>query len=96
MVLIHSDKQILLSAISGIREFMRDRLNLVLHPKKIKLQPAVKGFAFLGAYVYPNVAVVGERVAKNFRGCVFGPFASYEKQAQRVQSYLGLLTHFKE
>jgi len=40
-----------LNAISSIRSFMRDRLNLALHPKKIKLQPATKGFAFLGAYI---------------------------------------------
>jgi len=89
MVLIHRDKQILLSAISSIREFMSRELNLILHPKKIKLQPAIKGFAFLGAYIYPNGIAVGRRVVKNFRECVFNPFANPEKQAQRVQSYLG-------
>jgi len=95
MVLIHRDKQILLNAISRIREFMRCRLNLTLHPKKIKLQPAAKGFAFLGAYIYPRGIAAGKRLAKNFKGCIFSPFPNSEKQAQRVQSYLGLLTHFK-
>jgi retron-type reverse transcriptase len=94
MVLIHEDKQILLSAISRIREFMQNKLGLILHPKKIRLQPAAKGFAFLGAYIYPKGVVVGKRIASNFRECVFNPLANSEKQAQKVQSYLGLLTHF--
>ena len=91
MVLVHNDKQILLNAIFRIREFMSSELNLILHPKKIRLQPAVKGFAFLGAYIYPNGIAIGRRVAKNFRKCVFNPFPNDDKQAQRVQSYLGLL-----
>jgi len=94
MVLIHSNKQILLNAILHIREFMQGRLKLTLHPKKIKLQPAAKGFAFLGAYIYPRGLAVGKRVAKNFKECIFYPLANSEKQAQRVQSYLGLLGHF--
>jgi len=95
MVLIHSDKRILLNAISSIRKFMQSKLNLAMHPKKIKLQPAVKGFAFLGAYIYPHGVIMGKRIAKNFRTCIFNPFPNQEKQAQRVQSYLGLLGHFR-
>ncbi|MDR2583086.1 MAG: RNA-directed DNA polymerase [Fibromonadaceae bacterium] len=95
MVLIHSDKQILLNAISSIRSFMRNRLNLILHPKKIKLQPATKGFAFLGAYIYPHGVVAGKRIVNNFKECIFSPFSNPEKQTQRVQSYLGLLTHIQ-
>jgi hypothetical protein len=93
MVLIHSDKQVLLNAISSIREFMSSKLRLTLHPKKIKLQPAYKGFAFLGAYIYPNGIVAGKRIVKNFRKCIFEPSANFIKQEQRVQSYLGLIKH---
>jgi len=89
MVLIHSDKRVLLNAISCIREFLQTELKLILHPKKIKLQPADKGFAFLGAYIYPNRIAVGKRIVKNFRECIFNPLATPEKQMQRVQSYLG-------
>jgi len=90
MVLIHSDKQVLLNAISSVREFLKSELRLTLHPKKIRLQPADKGFAFLGTYIYPNGITVGKRIVKNFRECIFNPFANRQKQAQRVQSYLGL------
>ena len=88
MVLIHSDKQVLLNAIYRIRAFLQNELKLTLHPKKIKLQPADKGFAFLGAYIYPNGSTAGRRIVKNFRECIFNPFANPEKQTQRVQSYL--------
>jgi len=88
MVLIHSDKRVLLNAISSIREFLKNELKLTLHPKKIRLQPASKGFAFLGAYIYPDGTTVGRRIVKNFRECIFNRFANPEKQIQRVQSYL--------
>jgi len=42
MVLIHSDKQVLLDAMEPIRCFLRERLQLIL-------QPATYGFSFLGA-----------------------------------------------
>ena len=91
MVLIHSDKRVLLNAISRIREFLQSELKLTLHPKKIRLQLADKGFAFLGAYIYPDGVAVGRRIVKNFKECIFNPFANPEKQVQRVRSYLGLL-----
>jgi len=89
MVLVHSDKRVLLNAIFSIREFLKSELKLTLHPKKIRLQPAYKGFAFLGAYIYPGGITVGRRIVKNFRECIFNPLANRQKQAQRVQSYLG-------
>lgn len=95
MVLVHSDKQILLNAISQIREFLSKELKLILHPRKIRLQQASKGFDFLGAHILPFSLLPGKRIAGNFRECVFSPLATPEKQAQRVQSYLGLLTHFR-
>jgi hypothetical protein len=94
MVLIHSDKQVLLDSISKVREFMADELKLTLHPRKIKLQPASKGFDFLGAYIYPGKITAGRRVIKNFKKCVFEPNLSLAKQSCRVQSYLGLLLQF--
>jgi len=94
MLLIHGDKRVLLGAVSRIREFLSKELNLTLHPRKIKLQSADKGFAFLGMYIYPNRVVAGRRIAGNFKNCVFNPEPDYGRQSVRVQSYLGLLSHF--
>jgi len=95
MVLIHGSKQILLKAISQIREFLSKDLKLTLHPRKIRLQQAAKGFDFLGTHILPFHLLPGKRIAGNFRECIFSPLPNPEKQAQRVQSYLGLLTHFR-
>jgi len=94
MILIHSDKQVLLNAVSRIREFLSQELKLTLHPKKIKLQSADKGFAFLGAYIYPNKILAGRRIVNNFKECIYNPDTDSEKQNCRVQSYLGLFSHF--
>ena len=93
MLLVHPDKQVLLNAIGPIRNFLRKRLHLTLHPRKIELQPAVHGFPFLGAYILPYRTYPGRRVIANFRDCLRHPLPDQCKQAQRVQSYLGLLGH---
>jgi len=94
MLLINRDKSRLLGVVSQVREFLSKKLNLTLHPRKIKLQLADKGFAFLGMYIYPNSVVAGRRIAGNFKDCLFNPLPDYSKQCVRVQSYLGLLSHF--
>jgi hypothetical protein len=94
MLLVHADRRALSGAVSRIREFLSKELRLTLHPRKIKLQPAGKGFAFLGMYIYPDRAVAGRRIADNFKNCLFNPVPDYGKQGARVQSYLGLLSHF--
>ena len=93
MILIHNDKQILLNAISRIREFLSQKLKLTLHPRKIKLQSADKGFAFLGAYIYPNKIFAGKRIVRNFKECIYNQESDSEKQSSRIQSYLGLMLH---
>jgi hypothetical protein len=94
MLLVHGDKRILLGAVSRIREFLSSELKLTLHPRKIKLQTADKGFAFLGAYIYPGRVAVGRRIARNFKRCVFNTDSDPQRQARMVQSYLGLFSHF--
>jgi len=76
----------LINAISSIRGFLSEKLRLTLHPKKIQLQPAVRGFGFLGAYVYPNGAVTGRRTLSHFSTAVFSLMSDEEKY-KKVQSY---------
>jgi len=90
MVFVHKDKQILINVIPRIREFLADELKLTLHPKKIYLQQAYKGFDFLGARITPYSLRSGKRIEANFRKCLF---AGREDQAQTIQSYLGLIKH---
>jgi hypothetical protein len=67
MIFLHRDRDVLLAIIPRIRQFLSDHLRLTLHPRKIHLQPASRGFAFLGAYVLPHRTYIGRRTKENFQ-----------------------------
>lgn len=46
-VLIHSDREFLVSCVPKIRTFLSDELGLALHPDKIVLRNVREGFSFL-------------------------------------------------
>ena len=94
MVLVHSDREFLLGCIPKIRAFLTERLRLRLHPKKIYLQPALRGFPFLGAFVLPYRTYLGRSFWKSFRACLERPFADASLQFARETSYLGLFKTF--
>ena len=67
LLLLHADRDVLLGIVPVIRDFLASRLHLVLHPRKIHLQPASHGFAFLGAYILPHRTYIGRRTKGNFQ-----------------------------
>ena len=89
MVLVHSDKSVLLDAIDKIRSFLKERLKLTLHPKKISLQPASHGFAFLGKYILPYRVYPGKRLRKNSLDALTHCW-SVEEYKSKLESYKGL------
>ena len=93
MVLVHKNKDVLLESIPKIRRFLKEKLNLELHPKKISLQPAYNGFLFLGAYILPYRMYPSRRIVKNFKESMRGNYLP-KKQKELEKSYLGLFSHF--
>jgi hypothetical protein len=97
--IVGHDPDVLRIAVSEIRTFLADELALGLHPKKIVLQHAAKGTAFLGAVVWPTHTTVGKRLKANFHQAVC--LLNQEKDGnplrtvQRLNSYLGLMQHFR-
>lgn len=53
ILIVHQDKRFLKSLFPVIDEYLRKRLGLSLHPKKIYLQHFSKGFLFLGRIILP-------------------------------------------
>lgn len=94
MYLIHRDVEVLKKAIVQIRDYLKDKLKLTLHPKKIYLQPVTNGFPFLGAYILPHRIYPGRRIAGNFKKAVLQPDKDAARQANRITSYKGLFSHF--
>lgn len=74
MVLVHKNKDVLLESIPKIRRFLKEKLNLELHPKKISLPSAYNGFLFLGAYVLPYRMYPSRRIVKNFMESMLGNY----------------------
>lgn len=88
MVLLHQDKSVLTSAIPKIAGFLKEQLQLELHPRKIHLQPIQHGFPFLGAFIKPYRTYIGKRTKTNAWKCV------EEKNEKAWPSYLGCMSHF--
>lgn len=66
-IMISSDKDILLSYIPCIRDFLKQRLALGLHPEKIVLQHVSKGIDFLGYFIKPTHVLVRQKVVRRFK-----------------------------
>ena len=60
-ILIHEDKQYLISCHEKIREFLEEKLKLTLHPKKFYLQHVSKWIKFLWIMIYPYYRTLGKR-----------------------------------
>lgn len=98
--LIHNDRDFLLSLIPRINDFLKNNLDLTLHPKKVYFQHYTKGVSFLGYVVKPYYKVIGNRTKKKiFELYDFMESTAIEKRADvllmgsQINSYLGILHH---
>ncbi|MDO5561744.1 MAG: reverse transcriptase [bacterium] len=100
-ILIDRDKSRLIAAKNAINEYLYQKLELQIHPRKIYLQPVAHGVEFLGAIIRPYYTLPGKRVVKNFRAFCYQyqrfNWNSVERQElDRIwQSYVGQLSQFR-
>ncbi|MCL2002117.1 RNA-directed DNA polymerase, partial [Candidatus Saccharibacteria bacterium] len=92
--LISTDKERLMADCRRIKDYLRG-LGLTLHPKKIQLQTADKGVAFLGAVVYPHRIVPGKRLKAGVNRAVHEMAADKPGAQDSLQSYYGLTKHYR-
>lgn len=104
--IIHEDREFLRSLIPRLRTFLKEKLCLTLHPKKITLQHYSKGISFLGAKMRPYRRYVSARTVGFFhramndleKECAPPNMPSRERIAQMlpiINSYCGYCFHFK-
>jgi len=60
-VLIHENKEYLLFCYKEIKNFLKEKLRLTLHPKKFYLQHVSKWVKFLWVMIYPYYRTLGKR-----------------------------------
>ena len=104
-VFVSSNKSLLKTIIKKVRSFLKNQLNLTLHPKKIYLQSVYSGVEFLGTFIRPEFTQSSRRVKNNFVQTLKNAAESAEKQKPSTQkvkkifasinSYLGILGHYK-
>ena len=63
-VVVDDDRDRLKSFIRPIDAFLKEKLNLRVHPGKIQLQETRKGIDFLGYFIKPNYTVVRQKVVR--------------------------------
>ncbi len=103
--IVHESRNHLKELVPRIRQFLREKLELELHPNKIRLQHYTRGVCFLGAYVKPfrsypakrTVALFHEAMSALEQECVQAvPDARrLAEMLSVINSYCGHLSHFK-
>jgi RNA-directed DNA polymerase len=104
-VLVHPDKEYLKSCIPIIRNYLKEELQLELHPNKIHLQHYSKGVQYLGAVIKPHRIYVSRRITGNFYATIAKQnrllaVADVGKEVKAafissMNSYLGIMKHYK-
>ena len=93
-----TDKKIILYNINKSRNWLRDNLNIKLHPNKIYIQYYTKGIKFTGGVVKPNRIYTANRTIDKFKTLVqflnaHPDLYTTEEVICRVNSYLGFLKY---
>ena len=74
-----------------IERFLREELELTLHPKKRYMQSVYKGMPYLGARIYPHCLYPSDRTQAKFRKAV----RDYINGVGKVESVISYLGHMK-
>lgn len=80
-----------------IRDYLKEELGLVLHPKKTVIENAFYGITYLGAYVKPYRSYLDNKTRRRiFRKIdAFYQITDKNRLLAGINSYLGYMKHFK-
>ncbi len=83
-VIVHRGREFLEESLEKIEMFLKEKLQLHLHPQKIEIRKVSQGIDFLGYVVLPHAVVVRTKTGKRILRKV---------NEKNIQSYLGVLSH---
>ena len=86
------EKKRVLGDVGKMEAFLREELELTLHPDKRYFQPVEKGVNFLGARVHLRCIYPSDRLQAKFPQALYD-LVTGEGELESVISYLGLMTH---
>jgi len=89
--------------IVSIREFLAKHLHLTLHPKKVIIRKLNQGIDFVGYILFEKYTLVRTRTKQRMKTrlkqgheCYLTGKMDAAQVDQRLQSYLGILSHAKQ
>lgn len=88
-VLLADNKNDLNILLTKIEKYLNDTLKLFLHPNKIEIRDYYLGIDFLGYVIFPNYIIPRTKTKKR----IFKKLNDEKMFNQRLQSYLGYLSH---
>ena len=97
IVVVHESKEYLKLIVSVIKNYLKEKLFLELHPNKIYLQYFHNGVRFLGAIIKPFRIYITNRIkGKFFKKIVsWHGFSPHQKILSCVNSYLGMMRCYR-
>lgn len=99
-VVVADTREYLERLLPSITHFLRDRLFLELHPKKVSIRTVYQGIDFLGYVTFPKHRILRTKtkrrilrsIQKGIRGYQEGALSQTQLE-QSLRSYLGVLSH---
>lgn len=99
-VAIHTDRKALHVTLQWAREYLRTRLGLTLHPRKVSLQRASSGVRFTGVMIRPYRTLPSSRTTEHlfsvideFGECAKPSAEDLTRYVNRINSLLGLIAY---
>ncbi len=99
-VIVSENKEYLLQLLPQIRSFLKEKLKIQIHPKKITITKFGKGIDYLGYVLFPYFTLVRKRTKKRALRRVNENILLYKREEvskdkvhATLMSYLGVLSH---
>ncbi len=99
-VIVSESKEYLVQLLPQIRSFLKEKLKIQIHPKKITITKFGRGIDYLGYVLFPHFTLVRKRTQKRALRKINEKILLYKKEEiskdkvhATLMSYLGVLSH---
>lgn len=93
-VIVHEDKKYLENAIIEITKFLKNNLQLELHPNKVEIRKVSQGVDFLGYVILPHAIVLRTKTKRRISRKIKEGANLYNKKQISKESFLAMITSY--
>ncbi len=101
-VIVHNDRSFLEGVVKKIEQFLKNNLQLVLHPNKVEIRKVSQGIDFLGYVILPHAIVLRTKTKRRISRKIKEGAVAYNKKKisqitfqSMINSYLGVFSHVR-